>query len=183
MYEIRECTERMQKSVAHIEKELQWLQVGRATPSLVDSMVVHTSYGDMQINAVASVTVPDSQTLRIEPRDKSNIAALEKCIYDANAWLTPQNQGDYLMISIPPLTGERRQEMAKQVRSMGEDAKATLRKIRQDEMKSIKTLATDKQISEDEQKMFEWQVDDDTKLFSGKIDALVQAKSDDILKV
>jgi len=126
--------------------------MGRATSSLVDNISVAASYGVMKMNQIANIVVMDAQTLKIEPWDKSMSPAIEKAIYDANNGLTPQNDGDYVMIKIPMLTKERRQEVAKQVSKMGEDTKIALRKIRQDANKDIGKLHEAKELSDDAKK-------------------------------
>ena len=138
---------------------------------------------DQKLNQVASIWVIDSQTLKIEPWDKWVLADIEKAIYDANLWLTPQNQWWYLLIKVPPLTQERRKELTKVVSRDGEDAKIALRNIRQDARKTIDNLHKDSEISENEQISYENTVDDIIKEFNETIDSMVKSKSEEVMKV
>lgn len=183
MYDISQAKKAFAKAVAHLESQLQWLQVGKASSSLVAHIVAETSYGAMQISQIANVSTPDAQTIKIEPWDKSNVSAIEKALYDANTGLTPQNQGDYVMVKIPALTEERRKDITKQVSAMGEDTKATIRKIRQDEMKKVKRLEEEKEISEDDKKRDEKHIDDVVKEINTNIESLIQAKNAEVMKV
>ena len=132
---------------------------------------------------LGNVSLMDSQTIRIEAWDKSTYSSIEKAIYDSNIGLTPQNQGEYIMIKIPPLTTERRKDLTKLVAKMGEEGKVRLRNVRHDGMDQIKKEFTDKTISEDQKKAHEGELDDMTKEYASKIDTAVKAKSEDIMKV
>ncbi|MBP6910709.1 ribosome recycling factor [Patescibacteria group bacterium] len=132
---------------------------------------------------LGNVSLMDSQTIRIEARDKSTYSSIEKAIYDANIGLTPQNQGEYIMIKIPPLTTERRKELTKLVAKMGEDVKVRIRNVRHEMIDEIKKEFAEKTISEDQKKAFEGEADDMAKEFSARIDQAVKTKSDDIMTV
>lgn len=173
----------MQKTIDYLATELMGIQVGRATKGLVEHISIDSGYGFMPIGQLANITLPDSQTIKIEPWDKSSLSKIEKGIYDANTGLTPQNMGDYIMVKVPALTTERRDQYKKQVSTMGEDCKARLRQARQDELKSIKREFEEKLISEDDKKFAEKQVDDTTKSFTDKIDTMVKSKHEDIMTI
>ncbi|HRX63590.1 MAG TPA: ribosome recycling factor [Candidatus Absconditabacterales bacterium] len=175
--------QQIEKAIGYLEKELQSLQVGRASSGLVENITVHASYGDMKVPQVAHVTILDPQTLKIEPRDKNETKNIEKAIYDAEIGLSPQNEGEYILIKIPPLTEERRINITKKIKIMGEDTKAQIRQTRQDAMKSTKKLLDNKEISEDENKNNENNIEDMVKQFNTKIDELVKNKSDEIMKI
>jgi len=132
---------------------------------------------------LGNVSLMDSQTIKIEAWDKSTYSSIEKAIYDANIGLTPQNQGEYIMIKIPPLNTERRKELTKLVAKMGEDAKVRLRNVRHEALDEIKKEFAEKLISEDQKKANEGQMDDMVKENAAKIDNAVKAKSDDIMTV
>jgi len=173
----------MEKSLKYLENEFMWLQLGRATPWLVDNVTVHASYGDMKIPQIAHVAILDTQTLKIEPWDKKECGAIAKAIFDAELWLTPQNEWWHVLIKIPALTQERRDEICKKVKSMWEDTKAKIRVVRQDAMKATKKLLEDKEISENENKVNEANIDDVVKEFNTKIDNLVKAKCEEVMKI
>lgn len=173
----------MQKAKDYLEKEFQSLQLGRASAWLIENITVKTNYGDMKIPQVAHVTVLDAQTLKIEPWDKKESKNIEKAIYEAEIWLAPQNEWEYVMIKIPPLTEERRNDIAKKVKTMWEDTKAQVRQIRQDAMKNTKKLLDNKEISEDQNKSNENNIEELVKDFNTQIDNLVKAKSEEIMTI
>ena len=176
--------QQMQKSIEYLEKELKSLQVGRASAGLVENIDVNLSYGgSLKIPQIGHVTVLDGQTLKIEPRDKKELKNIEKAIYDSNAWVTPQNEWSYILIKIPALTQERRLDITKQVKAMGEDIKARIRLARQDAMKATKTLFDNKEIWEDQHKWNEKDVDTLVKSMNETIDALVKNKSEEVMKI
>jgi ribosome recycling factor len=145
----------MQKIIDYFSQELMGIQVGRATKGLVEHIKIDAGYGFMPIGQLANITLPDSQSIKVEPWDKSSLSPIEKGIYDANTGLTPQNQGGYIMIKVPALTTERRDQLKKQISKMAEDCKARLRMLRQDELKNTKKEFEEKLISEDDKKFAE----------------------------
>ncbi|MFA5747748.1 MAG: ribosome recycling factor [Candidatus Absconditabacterales bacterium] len=175
--------QQMDKSISYLLNELKSLQVGRASVGLIENINVEASYGMMKIPQMAHVTLMDAQTLKIEPWDKNETKHIEKAIYDSNSGLTPKNEGAYVIVKIPALTQERRLEISKQVKAMGEDIKARVRLIRQDAIKDSKKLFDDKQIGEDENKRNEKDIDALTKSMNEKVDELIKNKTDEIMKV
>lgn len=175
----------MEKVLQHLQIEFSTLQIGRASTGLVENIDVFIpAYGMTQkLPQLGNVSLMDSQTIKIEAWDKSTYSSIEKAIYDANIGLTPQNQGEYIMIKIPPLNTERRKELTKLVAKMGEDAKVRLRNVRHDIIDAVKKEFTEKTISEDQKKAYEGEPDDITKDFAAKVDLAVKAKSDDIMTV
>ncbi|MFZ2718561.1 MAG: ribosome-recycling factor [Candidatus Absconditicoccaceae bacterium] len=175
--------QQMNKAIAFLEGEFKALQVGRASTGLVENINVEASYGMFKIPQLAHVTIMDGQTIKIEPRDKGEIKHIEKAIYDANIGLTPQNDGGYLIVRIPALTQDRRQEIVKQVKSMGEECKTTIRKIRQEAMKDTKQIFDNKEIGEDQHKTNEKEIEDLVKKAGVKIEELTKIKSEEIMKI
>lgn len=176
--------QQMQKALDHLEKELKGLQMGRASTGLVENIDVEMSYGgQMKIPQVGHVSLMDGQTLKVEPWDKNELKNIEKAIYDANTGLTPQNQGSYIMIKIPALTQERRMDIVKQVKAMGEDIKGRVRMVRQDAMKETKRIFDAKEIGEDMHKANEKEIDAVVKTMNEKIDTMVKSKSEDVMIV
>lgn len=175
----------MQKAIQHLEEEFSRLQLGRASTGLVEGIDVFVAaYGMKQkLSTLGNVAILDAQTIKIEPWDKSVLSSIEKGIFESGTGLTPMNHWDHILIRIPALTKERREELKKFVAKLGEDAKISLRNIRQDANKEIKTEFDAKAISEDQKKVSEKQVDDLTKEFTTKIDTEVKNKSEDIMKV
>jgi ribosome recycling factor len=173
--------DRMQKSIDHLAHEFALLQAGRATSGLVDGIKVDAGYGVMPMNQVANIVIMDISTIKVEPWDKSIIAAIEKSIYDANTGITPQGMGDHVLVKVPPLTQERRQQIVKQVHGYGEDAKVALRQSRQDARDDIRKLADAKEISEDMQHNYEEDVDALIKKMNLKVEELVKAKEKEVM--
>jgi ribosome recycling factor len=137
----------------------------------------------MKVPQVGHVTVIDAQTIKIEPRDKTQTKYIEKAVYDSASGLTPQNEGDYIYIKIPALTEERRKQIAKQVKEMREDIKARVRMTRQDAMKETKKSFDDKEIGEDEHKRNEKEIDALVKDMNMSIDQLTHNKAEEVMKV
>ncbi len=178
---IQSLEKKMQKTIEWLELELSGLQVGRANRSLVENIQVDAWYWVMNIGQLANITIPDSLTIRIEPWDKSLVSKIEKAIYDSEVGLTPQNNWDYLFLKIPPLTTERRKEVAKQVSWIWEEAKKRLRQARQDAKNHVKKIFEEKEISEDQKKWLENDIDDVTKKYTDQIDSMIKAKQNEIL--
>ncbi len=170
----------MQKITDYFWNEISGIQAGRASKWLVENIKAETSYGFMPIGQLGNITLPDSQTIKIEVRDKSSLSSIEKAIYDSNSGLTPQNPAWYILIKVPILTNERREQLKKQVSKISEDIKARLRMARQDEIKSIKKEFEEKLISEDDKKAAEKEVDEITKKFNETVDSMVKAKHEEI---
>lgn len=173
------------KIIAHLETAYMHLQVWRASSGLVEELHVHvTSWGmDQKMNQVANITTVDPQTLKIEPWDKAVLKDIEKSIYDAAIGLTPLNQGDYILIKVPPLTQERRKELTKVVAKDGEDAKIALRNKRHDARKALEVAYKNDEISENIKKGEENKIDELTKKFNDEVDRMVKAKSEEVMTI
>ena len=159
------------------------MQVWRATTWLVENLDIETEYGTMKMNGIALITTLDHSTIKIEPRDKSNSKHITNAIYEADLWVWVDNQGSHILVKVPQLTQERREQIAKKIKSMWEDTKWNIRKVRQDAMNDTKKSFTSKEISEDEHKANEANIDELTKKMNTKIDDLVKVKSEEVLKV
>lgn len=181
--DISSYQQQMDKAFSFLQSEFKSLQVWRASTWLVENINVEASYWTFKIPQLAHLTIMDAQTIKIEPRDKNEIKHIEKAIYDANIGLTPQNDWWYLIVRIPALTQDRRIEITKQVKSIWEESKTTLRKIRQEAMKQTKQEFDNKSIWEDLHKSNEKEIDDLVKKMNIKIDDLVKIKSEEIMKV
>ena len=128
----------METAIENMKKRFLNIRAGRANPAMLDGVMVNYYGSDTPLKQLATISVPEARQLCIKPFDRSSIGAIEKGIYEANIGLTPNNNGEMIIITIPPLTEERRKEYVKQVKSMAEDAKIALRNIRQDANKDIK---------------------------------------------
>lgn len=141
---------KMEKAIAAFQKELSRLRTGRASPALLEGIRVDYYGTPTPIQQTASVTIPESRLIVIQPWDKGTIEAIEKAIQKANLGLSPTNDGKVIRISIPPLTEERRKEIAKLAKKMGEECKVAIRNIRREANEGLKSLEKDKKISEDD---------------------------------
>ena len=181
--ELANYEQQMKKAIAYLEQEFMGLQVWRATTWLVDNLNVTTDYWVMKLNALAHVTVMDNTTLKIEPWDKASSKGIANAIYEADMWVWVDNQWSHILVKIPALTQERRDQIAKQVKSMWEDTKTQIRQSRQDAMNDTKKQFAAKAISEDEHKANEKNIEELTKQQSAKVDNLVKLKVDELMKI
>ena len=171
------------KAKNHLQNELAKLQAWRANPAIVEGVYV-MAYGSSQpLRNVAAVSTLDAQTIVIQPWDKSIIRDIEKWISEASLWLNPSNNGESLMIKIPPLTEERRRDLVKIAHRLGEEGKVSIRTVRQDFKKKIDSSKAEKTISEDEAKSYEGDLQRQIDLASKDAEALLKAKEEEIMKV
>ena len=173
------------KIITHLETAFMHLQVGRASSGLVEEIHVHVESRGMEqkMNQVANITTIDAQTLKIEPWDKSVLSDIEKAIRNANTGLNPLNQGDYIMIKIPPLTTERRQELTKIVARDGEDAKVALRNKRHDARKHLDLQLKAEEISRDHKTGEEKKIDEVCSKYNDEVERMVKAKSEEVMTI
>ncbi|MFK8289289.1 ribosome recycling factor [Capnocytophaga canimorsus] len=171
--------EAMQAALAHLDKSLSNIRAGKASPQMLGSVFVDYYGSQTPLNQVANVSAPDSRTITIQPWERSMIQPIEKAIMVANLGFNPMNNGDVVIISVPPLTEERRKELVKQAKGECEDAKISIRNARQDANKEIKKTET----SEDIKKGAEESVQQLTDKYIKKVDEIFVLKEDEILKV
>jgi len=177
---IDEARDLMTKAVNHVGSELVKIRAGKATPSMLDGLMV-SYYGVMSpLNQISSITAPEARTLFIKPWEKSLIQEIEKSILAANLGLTPSNDGQQVIINIPMLTEERRKILVKQVHQECEHGKVAIRSIRKDTNEQLKKI---KGASEDDVKNAEEVVQKMTDEYITKIDALMKKKETDIMTV
>lgn len=179
---IKEATDRMERTVQHLEEELINIRAGKASTNVLNSVYVDYYGSQSPVSAVASVTVPDAKTILIQPWDKKMIRTIEKAILDSNIGLTPSNNGEQIRLSIPPLTEERRKELVKQVRGVGENARISLRNARRDAVDAFKK-AQKEGMPEDESKDGEIQSQKLLEKYSKKLDSLLEIKEKEIMTV
>ncbi len=179
---LNDASDRMQKTVEHLEEELLNVRAGKASPNALNGVFVDYYGSQTPVSGVASVTVPDAMTILIQPWDKNLIRAIEKAILDSNIGLTPSNNGEQIRLSIPPLTEERRKELVKQVRQEAETARISLRNARRDAVEAFKK-AVKEGMPEDESKDGENQVQKLLEKFSKLVDAQIDKKEKEIMTV
>lgn len=173
----------LKKAEEHLHNEFNKLQVGRANPAIIEWVLVSAYWSFQPLKNCANVSVMDSQTLSIQPWDKSLIRDIDKAITDAGLGLNPQNNGETIMIKIPLLTEERRRDLVKIAKKLSEDGKIAIRNIRQDYLKKVKNAETAKEISEDISKWYEKDLQKAIDEEITKVDAMLKHKEEDIMKV
>lgn len=174
--------ESMEGSVAHLEKEFLNIRAGKASPAMLGGVKVDYYGSATPLSQVANVNVPDARTITIQPWEKSMLQPIEKAIMIANLGFNPMNNGDNIIISVPPLTEERRRDLVKQAKSEAEDAKIGVRNARKDANTEIKKLEKEG-VSEDACKSAEDDVQELTNSYIKKIDELLAVKEAEIMKV
>ncbi len=174
---------RMEGAIASLEKEFSKLRTGRASSSLVDNLVVDYYGTPTPLNQLASVSIPDSRTITIQPWDRGAFGDIEKTIQKSDLGLNPVNDGKIIRISIPPLTEERRKELVKVAKKYSEDAKISIRNVRRDLNDSLKKLEKDKEITEDDLRKHQDEVQKLTDDFVKKCDTQFGDKEKEILEI
>lgn len=174
--------EGMNLSVEHLEHELMKVRAGKASPDMVGELMVPYYGANTPMNQVANISNADARTLVIQPWEKNMLAPIEKAIFEANLGITPQNDGEVVRISIPPLTEDRRHDLVKRAKQLGEDAKVSIRNVRREAMSNIKK-ATKDGFPEDAGKRKEEEVESLTKKFTEKVDHMIEAKEKDIMTI
>ena len=173
---------KMQDAVEYLEEDLKNYRVGKASPAILNPVVVDYYGTPTPINQVASVTTPDAKTIAIQPWDRSLIGKIEKAILDANVGLTPSNNGEIIRCAVPALTEERRKELIKKAKAQGETTKVTIRNARRDGIDLLKK-AQKEGLSEDGEKEGEEELQKVTDKWVKKVDEVIAAKEKDILTV
>ena len=180
---IKETRPRMEAAVEDLRKRLASIRTGRAAVSILDTVVVDYYGTPTPLNQLASVHAPEPQMLTVQPWDQTQIAAVEKAIRAADLGLNPSNDGKLVRIPIPPLTEERRKQLAKQVHDMAEDHRTAIRNVRRDGNDRLKKLLKDKTISEDAERDALEEIQKLTNTFISKIDELTKSKEQEIMSV
>ncbi|MFN3162085.1 MAG: ribosome recycling factor [Pseudohongiellaceae bacterium] len=180
---IADAEDRMKKSVLSLEDAFKKIRTGRAHPSLLDDVMVAYYGADTPLNQLANVTVEEGRTLVVSPWEKPMIGEIEKAIMKSDLGLNPSNNGDTIRVPMPPLTEETRREYTKQAKNEVEHARVAIRNIRRDANSDFKELLKDKDISEDESRRAEEQVQKLTDKYIAEAEQAYQAKEADLLKI
>lgn len=171
--------ESMKESLSHLEKALAKIRAGKASPMMLSTVMVEY-YGSLTpLSQVANINTPDARTLSIQPWEKNILGDIEKAITYANLGLNPMNNGEMIIINVPPLTEERRKQLVKQAKAEAEDAKVSVRNARQEANKELKAL----EISEDQQSNAEADIQELTNTYIKKVDAILSIKEAEIMKI
>lgn len=176
---LEEAKEGMEKAISHLKKQLGNIRAGKANPSMLGSVMVEYYGSQTPLNQVANVNTPDARTLSIQPFEKSLIQEIEKGIMLANLGFNPMNNGESVIINVPPLTEERRRQLTKQAKSEAEDAKVGVRNDRKQANQELKKL----EISEDLKKNAENDIQELTDGYIERIDKILEIKEKEIMTV
>jgi ribosome recycling factor len=178
----KDAEERMEKALGALKRDLQTLRAGRASTAMLDRVQVDYYGTPTPINQMGSINTPDSRTLIITPWDKTALAAIEKAIQKSDLGLTPANDGSIIRLNIPPLTEERRSDLAKSTKKFGEEAKVAIRNIRRDANDEIKKKEKG-DISEDESRRHQEDVQKITDRYVAEVDKILISKEKEIMEV
>ena len=176
---IEEAEEKMLRTLDNIEKRFSTVRSGRSNTAVLDSVMVSYYGVDTPLKQLATVSVPEARQLLIKPFDRSCLHAIEKGIFEADLGFTPNNDGETVRIVIPPLTEDRRKELAKQVKAMGEDAKVSIRNIRRETMEDIEKA----ELPEDVEKGKDKEVQDLVNEYNKKVDEMLKVKEEELMSV
>jgi ribosome recycling factor len=179
----KDAASRMEKTLGSLHDDFAKLRTGRAHTSLLDHL--HVSYygSDVPLSQAANVTVQDSRTLAITPWEKSMIQVIEKAIMQSDLGLNPTTAGEVIRVPLPPLTEERRKDMIRVVRQEAENAKVAIRNIRRDANNDLKGLLKEKEISEDEERRAEDEIQKLTDKFVARVDEMLAVKEKDLMEI
>jgi ribosome recycling factor len=172
----------MEKALDHCDSELLKIRAGKASPSMLDDIVVDYYGSPTPLNQVGSVNTPDARTIVIQPWEKSLLKAIENAIMEANLGVNPQNDGIIIRINVPPLTEERRRDLVKKAKAEAETGKIAIRNIRKEANEKIRKLKSEG-VSEDEMKVGEAEIQKLTDAYIIKVDRLSEVKEKDIMTV
>ena len=179
----RDAQTRMGKSIDALKHDLSRLRTGRASTTLVDSIKVPYYGSDMPLNQVASVALADGRSIVITPFEKSMVGPVEKALLASDLGITPTTAGKVIRLNMPPLTEERRRELAKHVSHEGENAKIAIRNVRRDALQHVKDLLKEKKITEDEERKADEEIQKLTDQFVKEVDKLAKAKEEELMSM
>lgn len=179
----QDTEERMSKAVANLKKEFASIRTGKASPALLDRLVVDYYGTPTPLNQMAGVSAPEARMLLIQPWDKSALGNIEKAILKSDLGLTPTNDGSVIRLVIPQLTQDSRKELGKKVKKLGEEAKVAVRNIRRDSNDEIKKLEKAKEITEDDSKAAQEVIQKMTDKYVSEIDKAISVKEAEIMEI
>lgn len=175
--------QKMQKSVEAVQRELATIRTGRASPALIEHIKVDYAGAILPLNQLATISAPSASMLLVQPWDKSSVASIDKAILKSDLGLTPVTDGRGLRINIPPLSEERRQELLRVVRRRIEEGKIAIRNIRRDALEELKTQEKNKEVSQDELKYRQNQLQKLTDAYTVRIELAGKDKEKEVMEV
>ena len=181
--ELKLHEEKMTKTISVLREELAAIRAGRANPAVLDKLEVDYYGVPTRVNQLAAVSVSEARTLVIQPYDKSTLKSIEKAIQVSDLGINPQNDGRVIRLAFPQLTEERRKELIKQVKKYGEDAKVAVRNVRRDAVDYVKKAQKKGELTEDDQKKSEKDIQDLTDKFTKRIDEMCSVKEKELMEI
>ena len=179
---VNDASAMMKKAVEHVQQQLAKVRTGRASASMLDNVKVEYYGEPTPVSQVGSVSTPDARSILIQPWDRSVLQGIERAILAANLGVTPQNDGQVIRITVPPLTEERRKDIVKQCKKMAEDGKLAVRNIRRDANEHLKGAEKEEHYSEDDRKRGEEEVQKLTDKYVKDIDTILAAKEVEVME-
>jgi ribosome recycling factor len=180
---LEDARERMVKSAESAQHEFATVRTGRASPALLDRVVVDYYGAATPLNQLATISAPEARLLTVQPYDKSSIKAIEKAINESDVGLNPSNDGNVVRLVVPELTEERRRELVKVVRNLAEEGRVAIRNVRRDTMQHLRELKADGEASSDDEHRAEVELQKLTDGRVGELDKALKAKEEEILEV
>lgn len=180
---LTEIEKSMQKAVEATQRAFNTIRTGRANSTLLDKVMVEYYGADTPLKSLANISIPDASTLMIQPYDKGSLGVIEKAISLSDVGLTPNNDGNVIRLNIPPLTAERRQEFVKLAGKYAEEGKVSIRNIRRDAIDDVRKQEKNSDISEDESRSLQDEIQKLTDKYTDKIDKVLAEKEKDITTV
>jgi ribosome recycling factor len=179
----KDAETRMGKSVESLKSDLTKIRTGRAHPSLLEHITVEYYGSEVPLSQVANVNIADARTLSVTPWEKPMVQIIEKAIINSDMGLNPATAGEVIRIPLPPLTEDRRKDLIKVVRQEGEGAKVAIRNIRRDVLGDIKTLLKEKEITEDEERQSQDEIQQITDKYVAMVDEVLKEKEKDLMEI
>jgi len=178
-----DAEERMDKGVEHLREILRGIRTGRASPGLVDSMRVDYYGSPTPLKQIANIAIPEPRMIMIKPFDPGSVKDIEKAIQTSDLGISPSSDGKIIRLAIPPLSEERRKQLASMVKDKAEEARVTLRNIRRDANKSAVAAEKDSTLTEDELHKLQDEIQELIKTYEGKIDQELKKKTEEIMTI
>jgi len=180
---LEDARERMTRSVQSTQHEFSTVRTGRASPALLDRIVVDYYGAPTPLNQLATISAPEARLITVQPYDKSSVKAIEKAINESDVGLTPSNDGNLIRLVVPELTEERRRELVKVVRNLAEEGRVAIRNIRRDTMHHLRELKAEGEAGSDDEHRAEVELQKLTDDRIGELDSILKAKEEEILEV
>src|SRR3954471_18274940 len=180
---MRDAEHKMDQALTHLKDDLAGIRTGRATPAVLNRVQVEYYGTPVPLNQLASVNVPEPRLLQVQPFDRGAISAIEKAIQTSDLGITPNNDGNVIRLAFPPLTEERRRDLVKQVHARAEDGRVAVRNVRRHHKDELEKLEKQREISEDDLKRAEKELQKLTDQYVAEIDVIQQHKEQELMEV